>query len=42
MYFRKYLADTDIADIQAGDIDKAETDIQFADTDVSVSAKYIS
>ena len=43
MYFSPIMADTDITDIQG--TDTADTDILFADTDisvlVSVSAKYI-
>ena len=45
--FNQYLADTDIADIHLADngyrYRYADTDIQFADTDIyeSVSAKYI-
>jgi len=47
MIFNRYLADTDITDIYMADTgtdtDMADTDIPFADTDisVSVSANYI-
>ena len=38
MYFSRYLADTDITDIQSSD---TVTETDMADTDISVSAKYI-
>jgi hypothetical protein len=43
MYFNQYLADTDITNTDSL-TDMADTDIQFADTDVSVSVsvEYIS
>jgi hypothetical protein len=39
--FNRYLADTDIADIYLANNRYADTNIQLADTDISLSAKYI-
>ena len=39
--FSLYLADTDITDILLADTNMADSDIQYADTDISVSANYI-